>query len=139
MSVYNENLPAVTEPKAFESITAAKAKGGNRIFCDSLLRPNRKRGVYERTQKKMERTPCPFQDVCGRTRVRHWPKARCGNEVVATDLNPTPDNATTAPYPYSHFGIFPCSVLYHPPPPDVGMRGRMPGHEGGKYRQQHRI
>ena len=33
------------------------------------------------------------------TGIKHWPKARCGNEVIATDFNPTPDNATTAPYP----------------------------------------
>ena len=40
----------------------------------------------------------PFKHVAS-TRIRHWPKARCGNEVIATDFNPTPDNATTAPYP----------------------------------------
>ena len=78
----------------------------------------------------------PFQDACGRTRVRHWPKPRCGNEVIATDFNPTPDNAT-APYPYSHFGLCLCSVLYHPPPPDMDIRERMPGRERGVYRQQH--
>ena len=44
-----------------------------------------------------------LSNTCTCTRIRHWLKVRCGNGVIASDFNPTPDNATTAPYPWFSF------------------------------------